>query len=146
MPARGLTLTLYEPAIVPSPTLSGKAFRVRITATEPIMIPTEVFLHRKNTLNPLTGAVSDEFCAIVSPEDLVTYPVGEPNPTDDPPFFRLAEVDAPVASRTVALKLFDEVHEEVCRLIELLNKLDTLVEVQSVRCGAPEETSASVSV
>ena len=73
-------------------------------------------------------------------EDLVVYPVAEPDPLQTPPFFRLAVIDVIVASRTIATMLWDEVSERVCILVDALDKKDRLKVEESLRCGDPVTT------
>ena len=139
--ARGITLTRDEEALAPLP-VRGDAFRIRITASAAEMMPDEVFLMRRNTRNATEGTTVDEFCAIASPDDLVNFPTDDPAVGASPPFFRVAVIDVLVASREIALELWDAVHERVCELVDALNRKDQLVEAEAVRCGAAEEPTS----
>lgn len=135
---RGITLTRDEEALAPLPN-RGDAFRIRITASNADMMAAEVFLMRRNTRNARTGTTVDEFCKIASPDDLVNFPTDDPEVGASPPYFRVAVIDVLVSSRQIALELWEEVHARVCELVDALNRKDQLVEVETERCGAPEE-------
>ena len=85
-----------------------------------------------------------------APDDLVIYPVGTPNPTQQPAFYRKSRIDVVVASRDLALELWAAVEKRVCELVDALNRKDQLVQAETTRCGADlvveESQSVSTSV
>lgn len=144
MTTRGITLTRSAESIQAIPN-RGDGFRIQIVASGGDMIPNEVFLFRQNLLDPITGLTGDEFCAVTSPEDLVTYPIGEPAVTASPPFFRKDTIDVIVGSRKVADDMWTAIKTRVCELVDALNRKDRLVVEETFRCGDPEETTSESS-
>jgi len=134
--ARGITLTREGEVKVPI-TNRGDGWRMRIVASDAESMPNEVFGHRLRLIDAHTLLQGTDFCFVASPEDLVIYPVGAPDPTQTPPYFRLAYIDVVVASRAVAERLWDEVQEQVCILVEALNRKDRLRVEEVSRCGDP---------
>ena len=146
--ARGITLTRSgeQKVFVPN---RGDAWRIRIVASDAENMPNEVFGHRYGLRDAHTGLEGLDFCFVASPEDLVLYPANEPNVAQTPPYFRLDTIDVVVASRKIALDLWEEVQARVCALVEALNRKDRLVVEETSRCGDPlteEESSLSESL
>jgi len=84
-----------------------------------------VFVYRRNPVNPNTGEVFDEWCAIASPVDLSEYPVGSP----------------------ATGQLYDEIKAQVTSLVTALDLADKLTEEEKVwvGCEPAESESASAS-
>lgn len=125
----------------------GDAFRIVIEAYDNDLMPAEIFLHQQTLLDPWKNVQGEDFCAVAAPDDLVIYPVGTPRPTQQPAFYRKARIDVVVASRDLALQLWDAVQARVCNLVAALNKKDQLIEEETFRCGETDtEQSVSQSV
>lgn len=119
-------------------------FRIRIIASDSEDMPSEIFLYQKTLVNPQTGEDTDEFIAICSPFDLSIYPANEPNPTQDPPFFRKDTIDVLLPSVETVDTFVTSVQEQVCHLISLLKKLDDISTTSVIWCPeAPDESSSS---
>jgi hypothetical protein len=141
---RGVSLTRYEQSQVYLPNRK-EAFRLRIQAHHGQLLPNEIFLHRKSATNPATGEQFDEFLTVCSPFDLTAYPADAPTEGQDPPFFRKSVCDKILDGQIQANECWLDVYEEVCLLVEACNKLDYLVERETVRCGGDTEPDTSVS-
>ena len=144
--ARGISLTRDEQDRVFVPN-RGDAFRLRVTAHDNVSMPLEIFVHEKRLMNPYSRETIDDFTHIASPIDLLLYPVGAPDANQFPAFFRKAVADFLVPGQLTATTAWEEIHEQVCRLVLALNALDVLAEVETVRCGDDliEEESSSDS-
>ena len=142
MPERGLSLVREEIAreFVKN---RGDVFRLRITATDNVLMPKHIFAHEKNLVDPYDGTYGDMFCFIASPFDVTIYPAGEPDPNQFPPFFRKDQIDILVPSTEDADTVWKLIHEQVCNLVAAYNRLDALVEVETVRCGGEIETDGA---
>lgn len=147
MSSRGVSLKRYDQEYLVVPE-AGDGYRLMIEAYDAVMMPAAIFIHQKTLINPYDGTNIDEFCAVASTRDLSLYPIGVPNATQSPPFFRKSRVDVVLPSQHIADKVWDAVHAAVCNLVAALNKLDRLKETQDVRCGAAltEESEVSESV
>lgn len=148
---RGISLRRYEESKVFIPN-RGDSFRVVIEAYDNELMPAEIFGHQRTLLNPWTGLEGEDFCFVCAPDDLVVYPVGNPSPTQQPAFYRKARIDVVVASRDIALEMWEAVKKRVCELVAALNRKDQLVQAETTRCGddvvieESQSVSASVSV
>jgi hypothetical protein len=141
---RGISLNRYPEQILPIVN-RGDGFRVKIVASQGVLIPDEIFLFQRDVLNPQTGAYSDHLVTVCSPEDLVTYPVNDPMINDLPPYFRMSVIDVLVGSREIAEAMWDAIDEQVDHLIAALNRKDRLVPGESTRAGDEIEDDNSQS-
>lgn len=71
----------------------AQAWRMRVLVTKWHAIDPNIMVYRAGTVDPVTGDRSDEFVAIASPVDLEELPAGEYTVGQEPPFYRLAELD-----------------------------------------------------
>lgn len=140
--ARGVELTRMVEQQVPTAQY-GDAFRIRIVVSRASDIPEEIFLFKADLLDPHSGLSVPHFETVCSPEDLVTYPVGEPNLQQQPSFFRLSVIDVLTPSRRHADFLWSSVRTAVCNLITALNLKETLLVQDTAVCG--ELTDESIS-
>jgi len=108
-------------------------------------MPVQIFVHEKRLINPYTGDTVDDFTHIASPLDLLLYPVGAPDATQFPAFFRKAVVDFLVPSQAAAAYSWEAIQEQVCLLVDALDALDVLSEIETTRCGGDLEESESAS-
>ena len=141
---RGITLNREAESILPVIN-RGDGFRLKVTASDGVLMPNEVFLFQRDVLNPLTGTYADHLVAVCSPEDLVTYPITDPMVTDLPPFFRMAVIDVIVGSREIAEDAWSVLQEQVEGLVLALNRKDRLVPAGEVRLGDPLDADVSGS-
>jgi hypothetical protein len=145
MSSRGITLLLQpqERVYVPN---RGEGFRLRVTATDAVDMPAEIFLHQTRLVDPVEAVSGDEFMCICSPFDLTIYPAQEPDLLQFPQFFRKSVLDVILPSQAVAEESWLAIYGEVNGLIEALNKLEYLLPGESVRCGEPLAVDDSESV
>lgn len=145
---RGISLNRQASGLAYVPN-RGEGFRLRITATNAVNMPAEIFLHQRTVLDPHTNELAEEFLCICSCFDLTIYPANAPDPQQFPQFYRTDTIDIVVASQAMAEEAWTAIYEEVCTLVESLNKLDRLSLEESVRCGAAivaPDTSESISL
>lgn len=118
------------------------AFRMRIEASDPNNTGADpnVFLYRRDPVNPYTGEASDVFFAVASVADLADYPVGEPDPDKPYPFLRLDYIELDFRASSQAKEVWEIVVREVNALLECLGRMANLVEVETQFVGtAPTE-------
>ena len=144
MAERGISLTRYAQSRAYLPNRK-EAFRLRIQAHHAVLMFEEIFLYRKSVVDPDAGTEMDEFMTVCSPFDLLAYPANTPNTSQDPPFFRKSLAECIVPGQAEANEAWLDIYEEVCTLVESLNKLDYLGEVETVRCGGEAEPDISLS-
>jgi hypothetical protein len=123
----------------------GDAFRLRITAVDNVLMPKHIFMHQRRLVDPIDATTGDEFVCIASPFDATIYPASEPDLAQFPQFFRKDVVDILVPSTEAAQEVWDAIHAQVCILVAAYNRLDSLVEVETTRCGDAIENSVSES-
>lgn len=131
---RGITIYRSEQETVTNPDFA-EGFRIVLRADDPLNMPKEIFLFRKELVNPETGAAADSFLGVCSPLDLSRYPANAPDPSRPRPFFRKSEADVIVANQHDAQKFWQSVSQEVQDLIDQLNLMDVLAPAVSVRFG-----------
>lgn len=123
----------------------GDAFRLRITAKDNVLMPKHIFAHQQRLVDPYDATKGDEFCFIASPFDATIYPANAPDPQQFPQFFRKDVVDILLPSTEAAEEAWNAIHSHVCNLVAAYNRLDALVEIETVRCGGDIETEESAS-
>lgn len=122
------------------------AFRLRVEASDPTGSGADpnVFVYRRDPVNPYTGEANDTFFAVASPVDLAEYPVGDPDPDAQFPFFRLDYVELDFRAVSQAREVWELVREGVCNLLAALEKLEQLQAVEEVWvCADPPEDQGS---
>lgn len=144
MSSRGVSLVREELARV-FVKERGDAFRLRITAKDEVLMPRHVFLHQVRLIDPVEATAGDEFITIASPFDATIYPASVPDPQQFPQFFRKDFVDIVVPSTEAAEQAWLAIRDRVNGLIAAYNRLDYLVVIETVRCGAELETTDSLS-
>lgn len=151
-----LTLNFYTPDIEPPPpspdngrrihltwevsrynfhTTDG--IRVRITAGQAAMMSDKVFAYQMLPLKPGDGERVGAFDHVCSPTDLEEYPEDEPIQHSRPAWFRLNYVDVLLRSRAEVQAFIKDVVEDVQRLKQTLDTMDTLLPGGSVWVGQP---------
>jgi len=118
------------------------AFRLRIECSDPSNSGADpnVFVYRRDPANPYDGTANDTFFAVASPVDLSEYPVGEPNPDAQYPFFRLDYVELDFRATSQANEVWVIVVREVNNLLQALDRLENLQLTEEVWVGAPLPT------
>ena len=126
------------------------AFRLRIECSDPSNSGADpnVFVYRRDPANPYDGTANDTFFAVASPVDLSEYPVGEPNPDAQYPFFRLDYVELDFRATSDAVEAYDLIVAELGTLCRALDRLEQLEAASSVWVGAgpPDEGGSSESM
>lgn len=160
--AIGLNFYIPEPPVSP-PTPSGRrvqltwavsryeyqgidAVRVRIEAASANLMPAKIFAYLLLPMKPGAGEREGAFSHVCSPVDLAEYPEDEPIPGHRPEWFRLNYVDVHLRSRAEAKQFIQDVLDDVNRLKNTLDVMDTLQTGGTLWIGgAPEEDSSSQS-
>lgn len=136
--AHRIKLVFSTPSIVRY--RNDETLRLAVTASNGTDMPDEIFLHQKSLVDVNTDLECDEFVAICSPYDLSIYPANEPDEDQIPPFFRKATLDILLPGVGTLVDVQADIEKQVCRLISLLDDLDTVSEVTEVWC--PNEPSS----
>jgi hypothetical protein len=104
------------------------AYRIRIDATEAQGpdIDKNVFIYKRMPPSPYNAQTTDVFEAIAGPPQLASFPVGDPNPDSNWPYYRLDYVELDVASSEQAESIWQEIKAEVAVLIQAMDRLDQL--------------------
>ncbi len=148
MATRSIQLTLETPVrtFIAS---RGDVLRMRITASEAVGLDENIFLHQKSLRNAYTGAVIDDYVHVASPFDLSIYPIGEPSPTQQPPFFLKNVVDIIVDNTATLADAWAVIQEAVQGLLDSMGRLEELTDHEVVTItseAADEDASESESV
>lgn len=100
--------------------------RVRFDVICADEMTTKVFAYRMLPLSPTTGTALGHFSHVCSPPDVAAYPEDEPAPASAPEWFRLSYVDIIVRSVTEAEDFIAIVREDIQRLKDTYDKMDTI--------------------
>lgn len=101
--------------------------RVRIEATNAVLMPDTVFAYLMLPLRPGQTTGTGAFDHVCSPTDLEEYPETEPLPNSRPAWFRLNYVDVLLRSRAEVKAFIRDVTEDVQNLKKTLDLMDTLL-------------------
>lgn len=146
MGTRGITLSRQAQS---RPFVSGRGegYRLKITASDAEGMPNEIFMHEQTLQDPYSQLVFENFVCVASVPDITIYPVGAPNATQWPPFFRKDSIDIIVFNQDLAEETWRIIQAEVTVLVESLNKLELMAPPEVVRIGdaVTSETSESLS-
>lgn len=123
------------------------AFRLRIDVADRDNSGTDpnVFIYRRDPVNPYSGLANDTFFAVCSPPDMSEFPVGEPDPNKPFPFFRLNYVEVDLRSTTLVERVWAIIVREIDQLLQGLTRMEQLVVVQEVDVGPLTTTGDSES-
>lgn len=114
----------------------GDCFRLVVTASHAAYVPTAIFLHQQQLVDPATGRTADEFVSICSPFDLSIYPETSPTPGQLPAFFRKSSIDIVVASQQMLESVWELIQVEVGSLVWALDRMDRLEVADTVNITA----------
>jgi hypothetical protein len=123
-----------------------QAWRMRVRVTKYNNVDPNIFMFLRRGPDQSTGDFHDTFEAVASPVDLEERPAGEPRPDEDPPFFRLSDIDLLARS----MELLEETWQSILQdRDELIRTLTTLCELDPAESNAygcfPEESVEPVS-
>lgn len=136
MATRGISLRRLQPERTFTAN-RGDTFRIKIYAENAEGLPNEIFLFEKTLVDPETETTADHFVTVCSPYDLTIYAANAPTEGQFPAFFRKSSIDVLVANSAMAEHVWTSVRGAVDELIAAMDRLDVLVEVETVRCGDP---------
>lgn len=142
--ARGILLRKSEITDVSYQFVNAFRIRVEVVETAGDMTP-HIFLYRREPPNATTGEVIDYFMELCSAPDLADYPVGEPDPATEFPFFRLAYFELDLRASATVKEVWETVVREVNALAAALDRLDQLTPAIEVWTGTPPEGSSESS-
>jgi hypothetical protein len=117
--------------------------RVRITASDPMLMPEKIFAYLLLPLKPGTTERVGAFDHVCSPTDLEEYPEDDPLPNARPEWFRLNYVDVILRSRAEVETFIGEVLEDVQRLKDTLDIADDLLPGGQSWVGVPPVAPAA---
>lgn len=105
----------------------GDMFRMALTTQNAVRMPEEVFTFMKGTDDPRDERDPNEyFYFVATPFDATIYPVGSPDATQRPPFFRTNTIELLVPSSQVAEQTEEDFRQELSYLVAAYNRLDFL--------------------
>lgn len=116
-------------------------FRFKVVAYAACGMSKYIFRYLRRPLNTQTGEDADEFDGICSSVDIEELPIGEPTTGQQPPFFRLAELDLVFRSRAEGDDVWTIIKEDVQTLVTTLKTMDKLDVAEDVSFGDPSDES-----
>ena len=122
------------------------AVRVRIEAANGDLMPEKIFAYLLLPMKPGAGERAGAFSHVCSPVDLAEYPEDEPIAGYRPEWFRLNYVDVHLRSRSEAKRFIQDVIDDVERLRNTLDVMDSLQTGGTLWVGGEPEESSSASL
>lgn len=110
------------------------SFRFRVTASDGVNMPNEIFLAEHMLVDPENpeSEVKFSFLSICSAYDLSIYPANAAVEGQSPPFFRVSVIDIPLPSLAVYDEVVEQVKAQVGSLLSQCDKLDNMEVVEEV--------------
>jgi hypothetical protein len=132
----GIKLHMEAPTVF----VAGRtqAFRIKITVDEACNLPEEIFVYSR------TPSGETHFENVASPNDLLEYPVDEPDNTDRP-YFRLAYADLLFRNVDMCVDAAVGISNDALELVRTLDGLDELNQLGDLIIGNCESSSSSSS-
>ena len=106
-----------------------QAYRMVATVTEYEGISPDIFLYARRTLEPKTETTGDVFISVCGPSDIEEFPVGEPDPLADLPYYRLSQIDLLFRSAETMEETWTAILSDIRNLGEAMTQINKL-EVQ----------------
>lgn len=119
------------------------AVRVRIEASNGEGMPDKIFAYLLLPMKPAAGSREGAFSHVCSPVDLEEYPEDDPIPGYRPEWFRLNYVDVHLRSRAEAKQFIQDVVDDVNRLKNTLDVMDTLQTGGTLWIGGEPDSESS---
>lgn len=124
----------------------AQAWRMRITVTDYYGLDPNIFLYLR-TGPDARGVLVDTFECVASPVDISEYPAGTPDEDQDPPFYRLAEVDLLSRNRNLLDETWELIKSDRDELVRTLAAICELEENEVSDYGyLPTDTPESTPV
>jgi hypothetical protein len=125
----------------------GDMFRMLITASNPVLMPSDVFTYLKGPVDPRGEREPYEYFKFVAtPFDVSIYPAGSPDTIQSPGFFRTDSLEILAQSTKLAEDFKELIESEVSCLVKAYNRLDVLEPRGEVLIDGSGEQSVVVNV
>jgi len=111
-------------------------YRMRIVASDPVgpdpQFDQNVFVYRRRPASPYHDTPIDDCIALLSPADFGVIPIGEPDPSQAHPFFRLSEAVWDFRTQKLADKVWAAVQRDLVSFLAALNAFQTLEPLEQI--------------
>jgi hypothetical protein len=114
---------------------AGSGYRFTVTADNGLNMDTNVFRYTRQPFNFTPNTTADLFEGVCSPEQMVSLPIGVPNPGDPNQYFRLNTLDLVCQTRALADETWTLIQADVATLIKAINQSEVLTPPLTVRIG-----------
>lgn len=121
----------------------GFTYKVEVIQAEGV--PEEIFVFLRIPEPSLPGESDDQFQNIASPTDIQEYPVNEPVPGSNHPFFRLSEATLRFRSESLAEDAWRCMQSDFEALVTAWEESAELVVEEEVEYGTAPSSSSSPS-
>lgn len=134
MSTRQIDLT-FEMTKFPGPNTTD-GFRLTCLAENGVdFTDNKIFRYERIPGFTVTDEDNDVFNGVCSPADLEELPVDSPNLSQQPAFFRLDTIDLVFRSAAAGEQAFQDIQDDVTRLVKSLDALDVLEPPVTVTIG-----------
>ena len=108
-------------------------YRLRVEVTDYQDIDPNIFIYQRGAPNPhLDGEPCDFFVGIAGPPELAELPIGEPDPDQQYPFYRLSSVELDFRRQETAEEVWQLINSEATVLCQAMNAFQSLIVVEEV--------------
>lgn len=104
----------------------GDMFKLVVRTEDPVLMPASFFVHRQRPQDPYTAESLADFMFVATPFDVTAYPEQTPLPERIPAFYRQDFVELLVPSSELAEEVWEDLQQEVRRLVREYDFLDVL--------------------
>lgn len=105
-----------------------QAYRMVLQVTAADGVDQNIFLYQRMLVDAATNEMGDFFVAVCSPSDIQEYPVSEPNPESDRPYFRLNSVDLLFRNADLMSETWTAMQADFAELARALRAINQLQE------------------
>lgn len=129
----GRSITLSRSAIERVPGTDRDLFKLTLTAEDAVNMPLDVFVYIQGGVDPRDERSKLEyFFYVATPFDACIYPVGSPDSTQFPGWYRKSTIEFLAPSTKLAEVFEQDIRQELAGLVEAYNKLDVFETVSEV--------------
>ena len=130
--AHRIRLLRYEVENIQWQYYGAYRMRVRVADVEGDGLDKNIFVYKRNPINPYTGEYCDVFETIAGPAQLADYPAGAPDVEHGYPYYRLDYFELDFGAESLALEMWNIILKEAAILCQAMAKYEQLSVVEDV--------------
>jgi hypothetical protein len=116
-----------------------QAWRMIVEVTNAYNMTPDIFLYQRTGPDPVTADMVDTFECMGSPVDIEEYPVGAPDPEQEPAFYRLSSIDVISRNRTLLDSMWTGLKQDRDELVRTMVGICQVGDAEISRYGYFED-------